>query len=256
MKYFVTSDVHGYFNELMTALDKSGFDKSNPKHILCICGDLFDRGPDPIKLLEFVKELNTQKRLIYIRGNHEDLLKQCVEEIYTGKYIGLHHFSNGTVETICRFCKENEWIVHDPSKRDFIYNTMKPVLDFMDEHCVDYREIGDYILVHGWVPLNTTAEDFRAASEEDWKSARWINGMAAWRTPEYRVKDKTVICGHWHCSWGWSFIRQERKEYPQKNRKDWEKSFEPFIDEGIMAIDACCHYSGRLNIIELEVEDE
>ena len=251
MKYFITSDVHSYYTELMTALNKEGFDINNKDHILCICGDLFDRGSEPIKLFEFVKNLNEQNRLIYIRGNHEDLLEQCVNEIRTSKHVGLCHFYNGTVETICRFCRENEWIVHDPSKKDFIYNTMKPILDFINKTSINYKEIGDYILVHGWVPLDTNAENFRNASEDHWKSARWTNGMAAWRTPEYRVKNKTVICGHYHCSWGWSFIRQERQEYPQKNRKDWLKSFEPFIDDGIMAIDACCHYSGKLNVIKL-----
>ena len=77
--------------------------------------------------------------------------------------------------------------------------------------------------------------------------------MAAWQNPEYRIKDKTIICGHWHCSWGWSFIRQSRKEFAQETKKDWIKSFEPFIDDGIMAIDTCCAYSGILNVIKLEI---
>lgn len=254
MQYFVTSDVHSYFNELITALNNSGFDKNNPEHILCICGDLFDRGPDPIKLFEFVKELNAQKRLIYIRGNHEDLLKQCVEEIYAGRVPGRHHFSNGTVETICRFCGENEWIIYDPSKRDFMYETMKPILDFIDRTCIDYMEIDNYILVHGWIPSYIHLKDFRDASKNDWCQARWLNGMDMWLNPANRLKNKIIVCGHWHCSWGWSHIRRERKEFPQKNRKDWIKSFEPFIDDGIMAIDACCYYSNKLNIVKIEIK--
>ena len=252
MTYFITSDVHGYYKELIIALKNKGFDINNKEHILCICGDLFDRGSEPIKLFEFIKNLNEQNRLIYIKGNHEDLLEQCVNEIYTGKNIGLHHFSNGTIETICRFCRENEKIIFDPSKRYFIYHTMKPILNFITKNAIDYKEIGNYILVHGWIPLNNK-KDFRNSTKEEWKSARWINGMAAWRTPEYRIKNKTIICGHWHCSWGWSFIRQSRKEFPPTTKKDWLKSFEPFIDDGIMAIDACCAYSGKLNIIKLEI---
>lgn len=251
MQYFVTSDVHSYFNELITALNDAGFDINNPEHILCICGDLFDRGPDPVKLFEFVKDLNTQKRLIYIRGNHEDLLKQCVDEICTGRVPGRHHFSNGTVETICRFCGENEWVIYDPSKRDSICETMKPILDFIDRTCIDYAEIDNYILVHGWIPSYIHLKDFRDASKDDWCQARWLNGMDMWLNPANRLKGKTIICGHWHCSWGWSHIRWERKEFPQKNRKDWIRSFEPFIDEGIIAIDACCHYSNKLNVVKV-----
>ena len=77
--------------------------------------------------------------------------------------------------------------------------------------------------------------------------------MAAWQNPEYRIKDKTIICGHWHCSWGWSHIRQERKEFPNKSKNDWQKSFDPFFDDGIIAIDSCCAYSGKLNVIILKV---
>ena len=82
--------------------------------------------------------------------------------------------------------------------------------------------------------------------------ARWLNGMDMWRNPANRVDGKTIVCGHWHCSWGWSHIRQERKEWPQKNRKDWLLSFEPFIDNGIAAIDACTAYTGNVNCIVVE----
>ena len=73
-KFFVTSDVHSFFDELMTALTEKGFDRGNKDHILCICGDLFDRGTQPRQLFEFVKELRAQDRLIYVAGNHESLI--------------------------------------------------------------------------------------------------------------------------------------------------------------------------------------
>lgn len=46
MKYFITADTHGYFTLLNQTLLNKGFDISNPKHALIICGDLFDRGPE------------------------------------------------------------------------------------------------------------------------------------------------------------------------------------------------------------------
>jgi hypothetical protein len=79
--------------------------------------------------------------------------------------------------------------------------------------------------------------------------------MEKWKNSNNRLDGKTVIVGHWHCSYGWSHIRNERKEFPQKNRKGWEKSFEPFVDDGIIAIDACTAYSGMCNVIVIE-EDE
>ena len=255
-KYFVTSDVHSFFDELMKSLTEKGFEIDNKDHILCICGDLFDRGTQPRQLFEFVKKLQAQDRLIYVAGNHESLLFDCIDEIYRGQVPRNHHRHNGTVETICRFCGQSEWIIYDPTWRDKICETMQPVLDFISDNCIDYAEIGDYILVHGYLPCVHGAENFRLASSEAWERARWENGMEKWKYPQNRVSGKTVICGHWHCSWGWSHIRQERKEWPNKSRKDWKESFEPFVDDGIMAIDACTAYSGLCNVVVLEVNED
>ena len=252
-KYFITSDVHSFFDELMVALNEKGFDMDNNDHILCICGDLYDRGAKPRELFEFVKELQGKGRLIYILGNHEELLFDCMSDIKCGKLPGAHHFHNQTVKTICQFCGQNEWIIYDPTWRDKICETMQPILDWIDANTVDYAEIGDLVLVHGWVPCYQGLDDFRNASKKDWMEARWDNGMEMWSYPRCRVDGKTVICGHFHCSWGWSHLRQERKEFPAKNRVNWEKSFEPFVDDGIIALDACCAYSGKLNCIVIEI---
>lgn len=250
IKYFVVSDVHSFYNELMAALNEKGFEKDNPTHKLIICGDLFDRGPDTVKVFEFVKGLQEQGRLIYIRGNHELLLQECVKEIKEEDMPSWHHFSNGTVKTICQFCNQNEWIIYDPTWTDTIYATMQPILDFINKNCVNYVEIGDYILVHAWVPTFKHLKDFRDADNDDWKQAMWVNGMDMWRNPERRVEGKTVICGHWHANWGHSHIHNECSEWSD------DAIFKPFVDEGIIAIDACTAYSGKVNCIILEVEVE
>ncbi len=249
-KWFVTSDIHSYFDVFHAALLEKGFDVSNPAHKLIVCGDLFDRGDRTVQLFEFAKSLGD--RFTYIRGNHEDLLFDCMDEIRAGKVPSSHHFHNGTVKTICQFCGENEWIVYDPTWRDKICATMQPILDWITEKSVNYFEVGDYIFVHGWIPSYRHLDDFRNASDEDWGRARWENGMEMWRYPRCRVDGKTVVCGHWHCSYGWSHIRQKRKEWPNASHKDWQKSFEPFVDEGIMAIDACTAYSDICNVIVIE----
>ena len=46
-KYFVVSDVHGFYDEMKKALDNAGFDIANPDHIFVSCGDLLDRGRQP-----------------------------------------------------------------------------------------------------------------------------------------------------------------------------------------------------------------
>lgn len=254
-KYFVTSDVHSFLDELMVALNGKGFEKDNPDHVLCICGDLFDRGDQSVKLFEFVKKLQEQDRLIYVTGNHESLLFDCMREIYRGQMPSPHHRHNGTIKTICQFCGQNEWIIYDPTWRDKICSVIQPVLDFISDNCVDYAEIGDYVLVHGYIPCAHGAESFRLASSEAWERARWENGMEKWKNPNNRIDGKTIVVGHWHCSYGWSHIDQKYKEFPQPSHNHFKHSFQPWVKDGIIAIDACCAYSGKLNCIVIE-EDE
>ena len=271
-KYFVVSDVHSFYNEMMKALNKQQFDINNKDHILCIAGDAFDRGSQSKEMLQFMEFLGD--RLIYVRGNHEDLLFDCVRDIVSGKTIGSHHFSNGTVKTIEQLCglKENElWFPRrSDSLNHTIYEKMKPIIEWINEKSVNYAEIGDNIFVHGWIPVIGDGMDFMGnwknprpaprewwdnGNEELWNEARWVNGMDMWKQG-VKIPGKTIYCGHWHSSWGHSHLHQDRKEFPDKNRKDWQKSFEPFIDDGIIAIDSCCAYSGFINCIALEVEDE
>lgn len=244
-KYFVVADVHSFYKIMLDTLNAKGFDVNNNEHYLILCGDLFDRGDESKELFKFVQSLGD--RFIYVRGNHEDLLIDCVYELSKGQIPGRHHFSNGTVKTICDFADENIYAVYEYDKCKKLLEKIQPVVDFINEKSVDYYKVGKYMFVHGWFPL---CLDW---SEEAWNRARWMNGMEAWKKGEV-LKDKTVVCGHWHCSWGWSHIDQDRSEFPSKSKKNWEKSFEPYIKEGIIALDACIAYSGICNCIVIEEE--
>ena len=254
MKYFCVSDVHSYYEQLMEALNNNGFDINNDEHVLCVLGDMFDRGPSSVELFKFAQQLSSANRLIYIRGNHEDLLFDAAQQIFEGKIPSSFHFSNGTIDTIAQFCNmtKYDFMMHiSLLSSKYVESTMKPILDWINNTAVNYAEIGDYVLVHGWVPCYEGLDDFRDADFFDWDRARWDNGMEMWKYSKCRVNGKTVMCGHWHCSWGWSHIKQERPEFPQKNQKDWLKSFEPFIDDGIAAIDGCVAYTGKINVLVL-----
>ena len=44
MRYYVISDVHGYYTQMKSALEKAGFFSDTTPHKLVMLGDLFDRG--------------------------------------------------------------------------------------------------------------------------------------------------------------------------------------------------------------------
>jgi len=39
MKYFVSGDIHGFYDEWQSELKEKGFDISNPEHKIILCGD-------------------------------------------------------------------------------------------------------------------------------------------------------------------------------------------------------------------------
>ena len=238
----------------MKALNDKGFEIDNPDHHIVVCGDLFDRGPDANKVFEFAKEMADKGRFNYVYGNHEELLFDCVKEIYRRRGVSSHHISNGTFDTICQITGLNKYDLYGGvmSGADFDAK-MRPLLDFIESNAVNYVEAGEYVFVHGWFPAYQHIDTLEAASDRDWASARWENGMAMWKNKRCRLPGKTVVCGHYHASWGHAHIHQDRKEFPQKNRIDWEKSFEPFVDDGIIAIDACTAYTGFCNCVVFDV---
>lgn len=256
--YFIVADCHSFFTAMMDALIKKGFNINNSEHILISCGDMFDRGEESREMLDFLYNLYKQNRLIAIRGNHDDLFNEMMSRVYAYS----HDVSNGTVKTLLAIQNKPT----DISDRYFFYAPLDEFknydkrFDELNNSMTDYYEKGNYIFVHGWIPTTQTENkiynynpEWRDATKKEWESARWINGMEAWH---YGVKEKNkiIVCGHWHCSWGWSHLKQERKEFPEKNRENWEKSFEPFIDKGIIALDGCTAYSGIVNVLKLTEE--
>lgn len=266
IKYFVSSDIHSYFENWMMYLNRAGFELNNPEHKIIVCGDLFDRGDESVKCFEFVKELSKQDRLVYVRGNHEDLLFDCVREIGRRFDISRHHISNGTLKTVSQITDVNFYDLlcncYNSSEFD---SKMNELLEFIDTTAVDYFELGDYIFVHGWVPCDSPDTNMYHARKkvtlapkdtwsDKWNSARWLNGMDCWNQKAI-PDEKTVVCGHWHTSWGHFKFHGHKEEFPSLSIKNARKSFEPFIEDGIIAIDGCTAYTGLVNVLVFTVEN-
>ncbi len=239
-KYFISSDIHSFYDEWINSLNDSGFDINNPSHIVIIVGDLFDRGQQAIECYKFVKKLNDLNRLIYIRGNHEDLLFDCVNELQeTGGCASLHHWSNGTVDTIKQL-KE--------------FGLLNDVLHFIKDNAINYYELGDYIFAHAGLPLKLVYEDGKPilvinkeASEEGFKKHRWDNPIENLKKGEL-PSNKTIVAGHWHCSALWSYL------YPDKygdfdGYKNRYCNFDICKTNNLIMIDGCTAYSKKVNIL-------
>lgn len=231
-KFFVTSDIHSFYNELIDALNEAGFDKNNEDHWLVVCGDCFDRGPDAQKVLNYLQSL---PRKVLIKGNHEQLLVNCCEREYPFSYDS----HNGTILTILDL-GEGE------SFSDKCRSTLAKVVPFFNG-MVNYFETKNHIFVHSWIPVHGAEfnDDWRNSTQEEWDGAMWGNPFTM--AERGLLPDKTIVFGHYRCSTGWAKA-EGRSEFGP------DAKFEPYYGKGYIAIDACTAYSGIKNVIVIEDE--
>lgn len=261
MRYYVVSDVHGFYDELIKVLAEQGFFEDKEPHKLIICGDLLDRGKQTNELVKFALDLLQRDELIYIRGNHEDLLETLLQDL-SGEFVdktlwGIiqgtsYHVHNRTWQTAIDLSGMNVGETYkDPIKgveaikKSDYFTKLLP-------NSVDYYETDNYVFVHGWVPVkrvrNTLKyrEDWRTASKEDWDSARWDCGMDMAVQFKIIEPNKTIVCGHIHTSYGHSIYEHKCSEFGE------DADFTPFYAEGIVAIDGCPAWTGEVNCIVID----
>lgn len=68
-------------------------------------------------------------------------------------------------------------------------------------------------------------------------------------------KGKTIVCGHWYTSFGHSMYHNEGIDLFDTNSPEEYSQviFDPFIDDGIVAIDATTAISNKVNCYVFEV---
>lgn len=248
MKYYITADVHGFYTGFHKALDDAGYFSDPEPHKLIILGDVFDRGLEAVQMQQFILQLMEQDDVILIRGNHEDLYEEMVT---TDEGLPVrHHKSNGTYSTALQLTG------YDPGlaimrNLDFAAAAQEtPYFRQIIPAAIDYYETEHYIFVHGWIPgvrerggCYSYRADWRDADPEEWRWARWINGMDA---AQSCTEEKTILCGHWHSSYGHRRYEHKGSEFGP------DADFSPYYGPGVIALDACTAYSKKVNVVILE----
>lgn len=250
MKYYVTADIHGFLTPFQNALrDEGYYDDPGEKKII-VCGDIFDRGAEAVGMQDYILELMERDEVILVRGNHEDLFCRMVTENKGLPYP--RHIHNGTYQTALALTGYDVGMAN-VRNLDFAEAAQKtPFYTRIIPATIDYYETEHYIFVHGWIPAYKQGEhrylpkaDWRDGSPELWDAARWYNGMDA-AHQGITVEGKTIVCGHWHCSYGHFKYEGKGSEFGT------DADFSPYHAPGIIALDACTAHSGRVNVVVLE----
>lgn len=250
-KLFVVSDIHSFYTPLKKALDEAGFDPNNENHWLVVCGDSYDRGDESEEVLHFLMSL---ERKVLIKGNHDILLEDCCMREFPYSYDS----SNGTRRTIQDIGGAGYGRPFDECCR-ITWNKTQAYRDCL----VNYFETKNYIFVHGWIPCDIDHEgwrqhnksfvykpNWRDSNDIEWEEAMWINGIDRAFIDNIIEPNKTIICGHWHCSLGHSYDSKENfiSEFGE------DAIWEPWYHNGCIAIDRCTAHTGEVNVLVLEDE--
>ena len=265
MRYYVVSDVHGHFTLMKQALQEKGFFDDKEPHKLILCGDMLDRGKETVEMQEFMLDLLHKDELIFIRGNHEDLMLNMLRDFEDYRWDitfgSSHHNSNGTWDAALQLSGMDEHRALCYTEK-FMYKVMES--GFCKElipASVDYFETDNYIFVHGWIPCFTEDmpawyrkgrhykfnPDWRNAGKKEWDMARWFNGMELAEVHNIVENGKQIVCGHWHASYGHSVLRNEGSEFEGD-----DVNFSPFYGNGVIGIDACTALSGMVNCLVID----
>lgn len=265
MKYFVFSDIHGFYNILLNELKNKGFDEDNKDHMLISIGDNFDRGNQNYEMYLFLKKMKEKNKIVLIKGNHEDLLIELIERGYPIS----RDYSNGTYDTLNELYKKLFNVKEDIKNNDYLdlYRKLKAegFISLIDE-MLDYYETPNYVFTHGFIPINGNWSyysnsncsynlEWRNSSRDKFKNSRWINGIEMSIKYGIGEPNKKIVIGHYHSSYG-NVRKDLPNDLPDSILEKYEFSsldyFEPYTDERIVAIDACTVLTKKINLLVID----
>jgi serine/threonine protein phosphatase 1 len=135
-KIFAIGDIHGCLEKLKELIPKTGIDNQNDT--LIFIGDYIDRGKFSSEVVDHVIRLqNEYKKVVCLRGNHEDMLAHYLEGMNEEMYL-----NNGGINTLHSY----EIILSDDIKERKRKIPARHRKFF--ESLLPYYETEDYIFVH------------------------------------------------------------------------------------------------------------
>ncbi|MEX2409834.1 MAG: metallophosphoesterase [Candidatus Paceibacterota bacterium] len=149
---FVIGDIHSHHDEMMELFEMVNFDFDND--ILISLGDLVDRGPDPIEVIETLMKI---KNFIHILGNHDDWFFQYLlsniqpsEWVAQGGQSTLNAYHNNPEykERHLAFFQKASLYYIDDQNRLFIHGGFNHRIPFSLQRDDKERLIWDRALVH------------------------------------------------------------------------------------------------------------
>lgn len=168
---YVCSDIHGCFDKFIKMIKKINFKDTDELYIL---GDIFDRGDNPLGILDYIV---SHKNIFLLKGNHEQLF---IDYFETGD--AKLWFYNGGETTLNQINRRS----YDYEHSLYSYIRKLPTIKVID----------NFILVHAqlYLPKNfkkINIEELLEIQEDDINL--WNRDYLHSNT---KYKNYKIICGH------------------------------------------------------------
>lgn len=217
-KFFVVSDIHGMYREFKGLLQH--WDREDT---LVILGDMVDRGPDSLKVIQKVIELKKQHKVIVIRGNHDQMFLDFLYNPYD--YENFMH--NGGRSTLDSFKTGNKTPVNYDPIVSTINKFYKYEVEFLKKSLFYYQH-GKLLFTHAG--FQSLYADWRMTTDNDF----------VWIRDHYKHPNNSGsinIFGH----------TPTQIIHGKDHNGVWISKCETYI-----GIDGACAYGGQLNGLHIQ----
>lgn len=164
---YAIGDIHGCLEELIELIQKLNLQK---KDKLVFIGDYIDRGPDPKGVIDVLLSLKAHYNCIFIRGNHEQMLLDYIDNDFKGS----DWLLNGYEKTV-------------ESYGGSVENIPENHIDFFRDTVFYYLE-KEFVFVHAGVRPNIPLK------EQKLEDLLWIR--SDFLNVDNPLFEKRVVFGH------------------------------------------------------------
>ena len=210
---FVIGDIHSHYDEMMELFEMVNFDFNNDT--LISLGDLVDRGPNPIEVIETLKRI---KKFIHILGNHDEW---CYQYLLNNNQPS-EWVSQGGKTTINAYMNNPEY--------------SEKHITFFERARLYYIDSDNRLFVHAGfnqrIPINLQGENKELLI---WDRSLVLTAMEYEQYDQTFTEFKEIFVGHTPTQ----FIKEE---LPKKFSNLW------MLDTGV-------YISGKLTIMNIDTKE-
>ncbi len=225
--YFVVSDLHGHYDELMKALEDNLFNWEDDTHVLVVAGDWTDRGEQCAELYKLFKTHKESGKIIVTQGNHDKFLERYVNNYYN--FSG-YDLQNGLPQTIKSLSLANISL-----EEVVAFNKTLPPFFETKTHIITHASIygtGDW----------RNPPDYKG--RDPWMHyLHWDDG-SFYKTPIENT-NKTIVVGHFS-------TEHLRDIYKLKENNEQDHSILYSEDRQKVFIDTCTILTKEINVYMFE----